>query len=206
MIADILIEYLGKLVRYITGHKKRFFLSLIAGVCIVALIIVWRSFALVVITVDDKTNTPGSAMYYHDNTASPVYILGNIAFVPHDTRSIIAQKTGYIQTETPINIPWYNATKVTIPLINDKNATKVSYASTLSNPCATYNQSSDSLLSYSCAEPITLIRHDTSGEYWKNSPVGTMQLLPISTVSYGGGVLGFSGSLDTTKAFNYYDG
>lgn len=206
MTNDIIVLFFDKIVNYVVENRKKVIRYIIIGLCLLVLFILWKSFAFVMIDIKDSTNGKGDVTYYSNMSADPVPHIGNIAFVSRQTKSVTAKKSDYIQSEVALNIPWYNIDTVKIPLSSDVNSTKVSYENTTDNPCATFNQSSEALLSYDCINSVALVKHDTSTDYWKNDLVNDLQIQPSTAKPYNGGVIGFNGSLEQSKAINYYDG
>lgn len=125
------------------------------------------------------------------------------AIIPRKTTNLtIATSNQQIATTTSLSAPWYGFTSKKVTLHSDYNADKISYRSTLGDPCATYDQSHDRLLAYQCTGDSALVHYNTSGSQWNIESIA-----PVSSTGtvmpYHGGVLTITLQADAGPSLTY---
>lgn len=150
------------------------------------------------IIIDPVGNAKGQKLTtYISNDAETKKVGGSgLIVVPRDTKSLIVTTGSNQKTQLPLNIPWHGFITKTVDFTISKNADKIAFSSLFTSTCVTYSPRLQSLLSYRCSRPGTIMQYQTppTGS-WRNIAVAKSMNYPNSTARpYLGGVLGISPS------------
>ncbi|MBI3889602.1 hypothetical protein HY312_03450 [Candidatus Saccharibacteria bacterium] len=208
---DIIVTLFNNIVTYVKNHFKKVMIITAVIIGLITLISVYQSFSFVTISVSTKSlpsdhNDPVARA--NSEYSSTKIGTSGLQFVPRSAKSITVSVGSGVASEVPLTVPWHRFTSVNVDLKSDLNATKVSYGSTLNTACATYNQEQDSLLSYDCQTPASLVKSNTpNNNYWGRTIVSSTKLSSYSPpASYMGGLIGLQKTYDLSQAIIYYDG
>lgn len=186
---------------YIQKHKK----LIITLVCVVIFAIIAKNlfdnFALVNIKVNEQGSSAAAqnVKIYASTSAENVELGGSgLKIIPRTTKSLVATKDERASTQVKIKIPWHGFLEQTITLSPSKNADKMAYLNTSSDGCATYSVRLQTLLSYDCIKPLSLVRYDTTSKIWGIRKVSNLTFRNKLVAPYMGGVIGIRGGMHMT--------
>ncbi|NLA43309.1 hypothetical protein GX865_04135 [Candidatus Saccharibacteria bacterium] len=209
-------------------------------IALIALIVFFVNYAVIVISVTTPNNlpkvTPAEKMDHHygyeeghsHNNEEGVHYTDNIIDdkykekdsvdvsisydnVPKDIgrpgihivkRGVngVRVKTVNSATSSIISIPWYGFLYKKLDIKIDKNADKLSYRSTLRNPCGSYNEKSNQIIQYDCSKPTSLSVYETPyDKKWKARNIANIDYQKSTLAHYMGGLLGVDRSAKDSK-------
>jgi hypothetical protein len=186
---------LEQIIQWIYLHRRSLVIVTIVVIPLLLLLNFFSSHAFVNVTI--KTNITNAPITTYGSSPGGTEKVGGtgLLLITRDTTSLIVSSGEYVKTETKLELPWYGFASVDINLARDRNAEKVAFASLYgSDTCASYNKRLESLLSYKCINPPSLLQYQVSDRStWTNKALAKNVTYPNKVAQpYLGGLLGVS--------------